>query len=803
MLRTLYVCIAEQHDLRMVGLAALICAFGAYATFVLGGYARQARDSAIRRRWAIATVATTSASIWATHFVAMLAFHVPMPSGFLVLPTILSFFVAVLFVAIGGWLAIGARSRGRLVASGVVAGLAISAMHYVGMSAFRVVGTLHWDAWMVALSIAIGIGFSIAAVMTTRRHGVWLPATFFVLAVCGDHFVAMSAATVAYEPGVELPAGLIDGHALSLLVAGIAGLILLSTLTAHQIHLKARRRRAAERERLQDFADFSVEGLLICDGERIVWANRSIETMLGAPRGEFVGRGIDVVLPPGALAQASDAREIELVIGQGGQATPVRIITRAIVLEDRPHVVVAIRDQRERLRAEAEMKRLADSDALTGLANRARFNEVMALRFASRRAEERVFALLAIDLDRFKQVNDSHGHAAGDAVLVRVAGRLAGIVRDDALIARIGGDEFSIIVGSCSPDEVRNIADRIVEVLARPFVVDGIVHEIGASVGVALAPSDAQTPDDLVRCADLALYRAKEEGRGVYRLFEVEMNARMQQRRSLELALRRAAARQEFELYYQPQVDAKTGRYIGAEALIRWNDGERGVISPAEFIPLAEETNLIAGIGEWVLHTACAEAATWPDDLSVAVNLSPVQFRDPRLLAIVSSALDESGLPGSRLELEITESVLIDDEAGVLALLVAIKKLGVRVSLDDFGIGYSSLGHLHRFPFDKIKIDRSFVSRAPHDRESAAIVRAVVSLGESLGMTTTAEGVETDDQRRFVADEGCDQIQGFLFSRPVPAAQMPAVFGKTPSHPQDSRSSSCPSSASSTAATAS
>ena len=276
------------------------------------------------------------------------------------------------------------------------------------------------------------------------------------------------------------------------------------------------------------------------------------------------------------------------------------------------------------------------------------------------------------------------------------------------------------------------------------------------------------------------------------------MDARMQARRTLELALRRAAARQEFEVYYQPQVDTRTGRYTGAEALIRWNHPERGVVLPAEFIAVAEETNLITGIGEWVLRTACGEAATWPAHLSVAVNLSPVQFRDPRLLSIVASALDESGLPGHRLELEITESVLIDDEAGVLAILLRFRELGVRISLDDFGTGYSSLGHLSRFPFDKIKIDRSFVGRATIDKDSAAIVRAIVSLGASLGIATTAEGVETAEQHRFVAAEGCDQIQGFLFSRPVRVRNMPADFHRDPL-----RQSACRSSDSSIEATAS
>ncbi len=795
-----YDCIANAHDFRMVGLAALICAFGAYATFAIGVHACTMTRGAIQVRWMILTVLTSACSIWATHFIAMLAFQVPVPSGFVLAPTVLSFGVAVVLVSIAGWIGMRSGSRRMAIVAGAVLGLAISAMHYTGMSGFRVVGDVTWNPLTVAVSIAFGIAFSVASALSVGGRAnlrVIRPAIFFVLAVCSDHFVAMSAATVSYNPAVSLPHNLVEGQGLAFGVGVIALLILASTLTAYVLNVRSRLRLVAERTRLQEFADFSVEGLVICDGDTIVWANRSIHALLPEGGRDCVGRALTLLLPTDVVARLSDTVEIDATLGAGPSATPVRVISKTIQLENRPHTVVAFRDQRERLTAEAEMRRLANSDPLTGLANRARFNEAMEHRFASRRAEGRAFALLSLDLDRFKQVNDAHGHAAGDALLVRVARRLEAIVRDDGLVARIGGDEFSIVAtGTGGPDGVRAMADRIVEILSRPFVIDGHVHEIGTSVGVALSPHDGTTATALVRAADLALYRAKEDGGGTYRLFETEMDARMQARRDLEAALRRAVARQEFELFYQPLVDARTGVHVGAEALIRWNHPERGLVSPAEFIGVAEETNLIAGIGEWVLHEACAEAATWPPHLSVAVNLSPVQFRDPRLFTIVASALDEAGLPGHRLELEITESVLIDDEVEVLSLLQAFRQLGVRISLDDFGTGYSSLGHLRRFPFDKIKIDRSFVSNAPHDSDSAAIVRAVVSLGVSLGLATTAEGVETEAQRRFVADEGCDQIQGYLFNRPTPVAGLPAAFRN------HSRNDPCQSPDFSTAATA-
>ena len=444
---------------------------------------------------------------------------------------------------------------------------------------------------------------------------------------------------------------------------------------------------------------------------------------------------------------------------------------------EQPHVVVAIRDQRERLRAEAEMLRLANSDGLTGLANRSRFNAVLEARFASAGTGAPGFALLSLDLDRFKSVNDTHGHAAGDMVLVEVSARLASLVRQGDLAARLGGDEFAILAATGNdPQSVAALAGRVIEALAQPFVIDERSHQIGVSVGVAFAVRDGGDSEALKRSADLALYRAKAEGRGLYRVFEIGMRLRMDERHGLEQDLRHAITAGEFRLHYQPQLDARTGEYDGAEALIRWVHPTRGLVPPSGFIGVAEETRLIDAIGEWVLRTACLEAASWPDHLVVAVNLSPIQFRDPALVSIVASALAWAGLPGHRLELEITESVLIEDIERVAGVLADLKALGILLSLDDFGTGYSSLGHLHRFPFDKIKVDQSFVQGVPDDQAGVAIIRTVVALAAGLGMKTTAEGVEDEAQRIFVVEEGCDQIQGYLFGRPVPPDALPAAY---------------------------
>ena len=414
-------------------------------------------------------------------------------------------------------------------------------------------------------------------------------------------------------------------------------------------------------------------------------------------------------------------------------------------------------------------RRLAD--ALTGLADRSALRERIAMLLAAQRRGGPAFAVICLDLDRFKAVNDTLGHPVGDALLRKVGERLRNAAREEDLVVRLGGDEFAVVqTAAAQPEAAEALAARLVDLVGRTYVIDGHMLNVGASVGVAVAPADGQDADALLKNADLALYRAKADGRGVFRFFEPAMNASMQTRRALEIDLRRALALKEFELAYQPQVNAADGELVGFEALLRWRHPERGFVSPADFIPLAEEIGLINPIGEWVLRTACAEAAGWPEPISLAVNLSPVQFRGGRIVEVVASALARSGLAATRLELEITEGALLDDTEGVLKALNALRALGIRISMDDFGTGYSSLSYLQKFPFTKIKIDQSFVRRMEERADCGAIVRAVVALGASLGMKTTAEGVETEAQRERIRAEGCTEIQGYLTGRPMPAS---------------------------------
>ena len=445
----------------------------------------------------------------------------------------------------------------------------------------------------------------------------------------------------------------------------------------------------------------------------------------------------------------------------------------------RMELVAVVRDISERKAAEARIAHMAHHDALTGLPNRMllrkRLHEALA-----RAGRGEVFAVLCLDLDYFKAVNDTLGHTIGDALLRMVTQRLLADVRETDTVARLGGDEFAIVQSSLDqPRDATALARRIIDVLGQPYEIDGHQIVIGASLGIAIAPSDGAHPDELLKNADLALYRAKADGRAAWRFFEPEMDARMQERRLLELDLRRALAAGEFALHYQPLVNPRTCRVVGFEALIRWQHPARGLVSPAEFVPLAEEIGLIGAIGEWVLQEACAEAAGWPGEIKVAVNLSAAQLRAGRALAdTVSAALRTSGLPASRLELEVTETAMLQDTDEVLATLHRIRAMGVAIALDDFGTGYSSLTYLRRFPFERVKIDKSFVQELTRERsEGGAIVHAVADLCASLGIATTAEGVETQEQLQRLVAEGLTEVQGYFFSRPVPASQVPVIIG--------------------------
>jgi diguanylate cyclase (GGDEF)-like protein len=446
--------------------------------------------------------------------------------------------------------------------------------------------------------------------------------------------------------------------------------------------------------------------------------------------------------------------------------------------------VITFEDVTEQRRTEEKISHMAHYDALTDLPNRILFYEKMS-EFLIGAPQGRSFAVFSLDLDHFKSINDTLGHPIGDKLLQTVAARMRGCIRAADVVARLGGDEFAILqLAPDHPEDATLLATRLIEAVSAPYLLDGHQVVVGTSIGIAIAPADGTAPDQLMKSADLALYRCKADGGNAYRFFETEMDARMQERRALELDLRKALANEEFTLNYQPVVNLRTGKVTGCEALIRWHQPERGWVPPLAFIPIAEETGLIVQIGEWVLDRACADAAEWPDEIAVAVNVSPAQFKTVDFVQTVKNALAKSRLPARRLELEITELVLMQGSESALALLHRLKDLGVDIAMDDFGTGYSSLGYLRSFPFDRIKIDQSFIRDLTSNKESLAILRAVVGLGSSLNIVTTAEGVETHSQLEVLRTEGCTDVQGYLLSPPKSKAAIMELLTSSGSQAQ-------------------
>jgi diguanylate cyclase (GGDEF)-like protein/PAS domain S-box-containing protein len=524
------------------------------------------------------------------------------------------------------------------------------------------------------------------------------------------------------------------------------------------------------------------------NGQRILAVNDAAIEHYGFARPALLGMALGDLHDPSELADLAllDNESAEEQAGRtwrqykaDGTAIDVALLSSRMTYEEAPAVLIAAIDITERKRAEARIAFMAHHDALTSLPNRILLRSRMEEMLNRMRRHGNGIATLCIDLDNFKSVNDSLGHPAGDLLLRLVGGRLRGLLRDHDMVARLGGDEFAIVQADVSdPQEVVTLAERLLAEVSQPYDLDGHQVTIGASVGIAFAPGDGENADRLLKSADMAMYRAKADGKGAYRFFESEMDARAQARRRLELDLRLALQNQGLELHYQPLVELASGEITGYEALIRWPHAERGMIPPCDFIPVAEETGLIAPLGAFVLRQACSDAAKWPDHIKVAVNLSPLQFKTGNLFVQVKDALEEAGLSPKRLELEITETLLLERSEQVLATLHALRALGVRISMDDFGTGYSSLSYLRSFPFDKIKIDRSFVHDLGANADSQAIVRAIVSLGTSLGITITAEGVETETDLAHLRAEGCDEGQGYLFAKARPQSDILASQAK-------------------------
>jgi diguanylate cyclase (GGDEF)-like protein len=788
-----FTCLTTQHDWRLVVLAGVVCLLSSACGISLF-YRAKATFGRARLLWVVLDAAAAGCGIWATHFIAMLAYDPGISTGYDPGLTIVSLILAIAITGVGLSIALSNFSRWTGPIAGAVIGGGIAAMHFTGMMALEVPGHISWSVELVLASLFLGVLFGcLAFVVATRNDGrmdYWFATFALALAIVSHHFTAMGAVSVIPDPRIVTNALSLSPTSLSLVVAGVATIILGMSLVASMSARQSQDKLGKQRILLDAALENMSQGLAMFDADgRVTLCNERYARMTEVPYAAVQGQSLlDLFkLRKAAGNFPDDPQEVfmrilaEMRLGKSAMRIMQTLKGRSIRVIEEPMSgggwVATLEDITAWREAQEKLAYLAHHDPLTSLPNRTKFREDLEQTLLRVNRDGRV-AVLCLDLDHFKEINDSLGHPIGDDLLKDVASRLRTSVREGDTVARLGGDEFAIVQAGTDlqASESSSLAERLVEIVGAPYAIHGHQLNIGVSIGIAFAPNDGEDPDQLLKNADMALYRAKEDGRGTYRFFEPGMDARAQARRVLEIDLRAALTRDEFEVHYQPIHDLNTDQITAFEALIRWNHPLRGMISPMDFIPLAEETGLITQLGDWILRKACMDAAAWSREVRVAVNLSPVQFRNSNLVQSVISAWAASGLAPERLELEITESVLLQDSEATLAALHKLRSFGVKISMDDFGTGYSSLSYLRSFPFDKIKIDRSFVHELATREDSMAIVRAVTGLGKSLGISIVAEGVETNEQLGLLRTEGCTEVQGFLFSRPRPAQDVEAML---------------------------
>ncbi|MDK1490006.1 EAL domain-containing protein [Sinorhizobium sp. 7-81] len=769
-------CIRNDHDWRLIAVAAIVCLAGSIATMLLLLRAQRSEGTQ-RRLWTAACAFASGVGIWSTHFIAMLAYDGGIPIAYEIQGTTLSVLVAIAASWIAFAVALIGTFRSAFAVGGLLLGFGIAAMHFTGMRAVETQGQVAFDFESTVTAVMLGTliaGGALHAFWTMSGVGRLVVSTLLlVIAICAMHFKSMSGVSLVPDPS----AAAADVFDPTWLAGGV--IVASTTLILMAFGALFLDRHLTD---LRGLVNASLDGMMIVRDDEIIDVNERFAGLCGRSASELARTS-----PAGLFVQDRErpvdrqalggSCELELVHADG-RRIPVEYICRTIEYRGRECDVIFVRDLSQRKEAERTIEHLAHHDALTDLSNRSSFDRRMAQAIALASARNEQLAVLCLDLDRFKAVNDIFGHGEGDRILRKAADILRAACGEGDTIARLGGDEFAIIQPSVAqPEASRQLSDRILGLFAEEMDTNRDPMAVGVSIGVAIYPADGVTADRLCNNADTALYRAKQTGKGIACFFDAEMDAAVRTRRQIENDLRHAVVRRQLFLEYQPLVDVRDDRVVGYEALLRWRHPDRGLVSPSVFIPIAEESGSIIQIGEWALEQACFEAVRWNEPLPISVNISPVQFLLPNLFDQIEGILRRTGLEPRRLELEITEAALMHNRDDVLTTLVRLRLLGVRIVMDDFGTGHSSLSNLQTFPFDKLKIDCSFTAALDKDPAAHAIIRAIIALGQSLNLPVVTEGVETERQRQIIVEEGCQQIQGFLSGRPGRApssSQQPA-----------------------------
>lgn len=768
-------CLGVLNDPILLALAGVICVIGVYGSFSVARHAGRC-EGAARRKWAILSLVAAGCTAWATHMVALLAFRPGMQSGFEPITTTLSLVLAILGIGAGLMLTLGRRERWRRFSGGVVIGVGVTVLHYVGQAAYVVRGTVHWDYLLVAITILISLplfGLATLASVERKRRVNLFGAPLLVLAIGILHLGGMAALRLEFDPRVPLPRWTLAPEHLAPVVSAVAFGLLSIAIVGVRLTLNAKAKLRSERIRLGELANLALEGLAICEGERIVTANDSLAKLSGFSRDTLAGIALRTLLPKLDCLALPEREEADAdLVSVFGDLVPVRVLRSDVRLAGSPQTVVAFRDQSERLRSEARIRTLAFTDALTGLANRPRFQDALTDLVAQNEERGQPFTLLLFDLDGFKGVNDALGHAGGDEVLRIVAERVRAVVAKEHLIARLGGDEFAILVrDSADPLQTSAIGQAVIQSIETPIAVGQQVTHISASVGIMPSQVKSVSAADLLIGADLALYDAKAQGRARVRLFTPQLRQASAERRGVADDLENAWAERHFELYYQPQVSLDANYpIVGAEALIRWNYPYMGVLSPAAFLSVLESGHLALPVGDWILRTACQDAMrirqSGHHNFRMGVNLFAVQLRQADFVEQVEDALQATGLPPAALELEITENIVLRNERTIADHLTRLRTMGVGIAFDDFGTGFASLTMLKQLPISRLKIDRSFIRDIESDRKDQGIVDAIVRMAEGCELDVIAEGIETQAQAVYLSGR-VSEGQGYLFGKPM------------------------------------
>lgn len=798
----------SYYNYSLVALSYLIAILGSYVALDMAGRLRSEPNPKLKKYWLLGGAFAMGAGIWSMHFIGMLAFIMPMPMSYDVFWTTFSMLVAILASGFALFLLRTEKKlRADMVIGGILIGLGIATMHYTGMQGMEGHIKIAYLPGLFFLSIVIAIVASEAALWLGLRSNEGPFKRQFLMkigsalimgaAICGMHYTGMAAAVFTpIKGGIHVGHGL-PPYGLAFYIAGITTLIIVLALlvSTHKQLLGSAVKR--EKDFLNAILQNLHDGIAASDTKSgTVLLNLALQKMVGLTKQEiskqkwrerigFYNPNSKVALlgeeePLNTVLDGESIHGRELILKtKHGQEFHVMIDGQPIISEDNKIIgaVVAIHDITDHKRMENQLMVQATHDMLTGLPNRLLLIDRIQQAINMARRDQTLLSVLYLDIDRFKLINDTFGHAAGDDLLILVGERLKNCARSSDTVARLGGDEFVVLLSTLENDEgAITIAHKILMEVAKPFTIANHKAHITISIGVSDFPKNGEDPDTLLKNADTAMYRVKAHGRNNVRFFSEDMNERTIKRLELEQYLYEALEKQEFILHYQPIIDLKSGSIVGCEALLRWQHPTLGLLQPAEFLPIAEETGVIVTIGEWVLNTACTQNKQWQNEglplIRMSINVSAQQFNELGFLETVRQALEKSQLEPKYVELELTENTILKKPEETLVILEALKKIGVSIALDDFGIGYSSLGYLSRLPVHKLKIDKSFVHNISRRKENAAIVLAIINMASSMKLKVTAEGAETESELTFLRFNRCDEVQGFYFSRPLKVEEM-------------------------------